>query len=166
MRKNTRGFSLIELIVALTILAIATTALAPSLMQYVERIRSKRDESAMNDIAIALESALSDPIVLNELAAYADYGNVACYIDSETELTYEREVFRESEEQGILQYSFGDETRLADEILYYLAGNMRGVTITFTSSGQGGKKTNFMIKDAMVNKYQDDESLKTTFGSL
>ena len=166
MRKNNKGFSLIELIVALTILAIATTVLAPSLIQYVEKTRAKRDDSAMNDVVMAIENALSDPIVLNELTAYSDFGNISCYIDSPSEITYEREILRESEEQGVLQYTFDDNCRILDEVPYYTAGSMRGVTITFTSSGSNGRNTKFDIKDAKVNKYFNDASIQTTLGSL
>ena len=46
-----KGFSLVELIVVIAIMAVMVAVLAPSLLQYVERSRAQKDDSAMGEVA-------------------------------------------------------------------------------------------------------------------
>lgn len=50
MRINQKGFSLIELIVVVTIMAALVGVLTPAYLSYLEKSRIQRDESAANEI--------------------------------------------------------------------------------------------------------------------
>lgn len=57
---NNKGFSLVELIVVIAIMAILAVTLAPRLVQYVERSREASDQEAINTIRTAIELAHLD----------------------------------------------------------------------------------------------------------
>lgn len=60
MLKNKKGFSLVELIVVIAIMAVLVGVLAPQLMKYVEKSRIQKDESAAAEYVGAVEKALAD----------------------------------------------------------------------------------------------------------
>ena len=49
-RKKNRGFSLVELIIVITIMAILTALLAPQLLRYVEQSREAKDATTMDEM--------------------------------------------------------------------------------------------------------------------
>lgn len=49
-KKNNKGFSLIELIIAIAILIILTGLLAPQFMKYIEKSREAKDVQAMDTV--------------------------------------------------------------------------------------------------------------------
>jgi type IV pilus assembly protein PilA len=60
VKKNNKGFSLVELIVVIAIMAVLMAVLAPALLRYVEKSRVQKDESNVAEIKNAVEIALSD----------------------------------------------------------------------------------------------------------
>lgn len=62
---NNKGFSLVELIIVVAIMAVLIAVLAPQYLRYVERTRIQRDNSAISEIAnsIKIASAEEDVIV-------------------------------------------------------------------------------------------------------
>ncbi len=67
MLKNKKGFSLVELIVVIAIMAVLVGVLAPSLMKYVESSRKQKDESAASELANEIQIALSDENIYDEI---------------------------------------------------------------------------------------------------
>lgn len=63
---NNLGFSLVELIIVIAILAVLMGILAPQLVKYVEQSRRQRDESALDEIKNATQLALSDEEVYSD----------------------------------------------------------------------------------------------------
>jgi prepilin-type N-terminal cleavage/methylation domain-containing protein len=63
-----KGFSLVELIVVIAIMAVLMAVLAPTLLRYVEKTRQQRDDSAVAEVRNALELALSDDAIFTDLA--------------------------------------------------------------------------------------------------
>ena len=157
------GFSLVELIVVIAIMAVMVAVLAPSLLQYVERSRAQKDDSAMGEVTNAIQLAMSDQDIYDEVLYYTSYNNVSCYIDQAKEsdvkasgegATVEKIVTKTADTTknaaAVDEYMFDDNARLRDEVEYHLAGNMRGVTITFNAT-RGNNKATFKLADAWVN---------------
>ena len=67
MKKNNKGFTLVELIVVLVILAILAAILVPTLLGYIDRARSEKDFSTAQTMRVAAQAAIDQ--------AYGD-GNV------------------------------------------------------------------------------------------
>ncbi|WP_125143763.1 prepilin-type N-terminal cleavage/methylation domain-containing protein [Clostridium transplantifaecale] len=65
-KKNNKGFSLIELIIAIAILIILTGLLAPQFMKYIEKSREAKDVQAMDTVYSAVQGALSDETAYND----------------------------------------------------------------------------------------------------
>lgn len=62
MVRNKKGFSLIELIIAIAILVILTGLLAPQFMQYVEKSRRAKMMSNLENIRVITELAYIDAV--------------------------------------------------------------------------------------------------------
>ena len=114
------GFSLVELIVVIAIMAVLVAVLAPSLLQYVERSRAQKDASAMGEVTNATMLGLSDQDMFDEVVFYSRENNVSCYIDQDDETGLTR--ILTNPESSAEYYTFGDETRKADETPYFAAG--------------------------------------------
>lgn len=63
MKKNNKGFSLVELIVVIAIMAVLMVILAPAMLRYVEKTRVQKDESALSEVANAAELALGEETI-------------------------------------------------------------------------------------------------------
>ncbi len=61
--KNSKGFTLVELIIVIAIIAILVAVLAPQYLQYVERARETNDLSTASTLIDAAVLAASDPEV-------------------------------------------------------------------------------------------------------
>ena len=59
-KKNNKGFSLVELIIVITIMAVLTAILAPQFLKYVERSREARDRANLNAVFKVFEVACVD----------------------------------------------------------------------------------------------------------
>ena len=66
MKNNNKGFSLVELIVVIAIMAVLVGVLAPSLLRYVEKSRIQKDASAVGEVAEAIKIALGDEDIFND----------------------------------------------------------------------------------------------------
>ena len=58
MKKNNKGFTLVELIVVLVILAILAAILTPALLGYIDRARSEKDYSTAQTMRVAAQAAI------------------------------------------------------------------------------------------------------------
>ena len=71
-----KGFSLVELIIVIAILAILVGVLAPQLLQYVERSRQAKDIQAVDTVHTAIVTAMLDPAV-DDAPASKNYTDLA-----------------------------------------------------------------------------------------
>ena len=65
-RKNNKGFSLVELIVVVAIMAVLVGVLAPAYLKYVESSREKKDLNNLEEVRHAVEVALAEEKVFDE----------------------------------------------------------------------------------------------------
>lgn len=63
MKKDNKGFSLIELIIVIAIMAVLVVVLAPQFTKYIERGRKSTDVQSVAEIVTALEVYAADPMV-------------------------------------------------------------------------------------------------------
>lgn len=60
-KMNNKGFSLVELIIVIAIMAILIVVLAPQYLKYVERSRNSTDLQNATEMKIAVETFIADP---------------------------------------------------------------------------------------------------------
>ena len=60
-KKNNKGFTLVELVIVIAILAILVGLLAPQYTKYVEKSRKSADANNLEEIVKAFKTAVSDP---------------------------------------------------------------------------------------------------------
>ena len=70
-KMNNKGFSLVELIIVIAIMAILAGALAPALLRYIEKTRVSNDKSTAANLKTAVEAALADEDVFEAVEGAA-----------------------------------------------------------------------------------------------
>ena len=68
-KTNNKGFSLVELIIVIAIMAVLIGVLAPQYMRYLEKSRLGKDNSAIDSVKTSIEAALTDESVYTATAA-------------------------------------------------------------------------------------------------
>ena len=63
--KNNKGFSLVELIIVIAIMAILVGVMAPQLIKYIEKTNVSSDAQTCDSIRSAITTAMLDPEVVN-----------------------------------------------------------------------------------------------------
>ena len=154
------GFSLVELIVVIAIMAVLTSVLAPSLLSYVEKSRMQKDDSAMGEVANSIKLALADQNVYDECLVYSFKENYSCYADS-TITDFDADKAVEDKNRGTAgtiedgddkdDWHYNDTVRLKDEEAYTPHGRMRGLTITFNAT-TGANSAEFKMASARINE--------------
>ncbi len=65
-RLNNKGFSLVELVVVIAIMAVLMSVLAPQLITYLEKSRASKDQSMLDEILHCTHITLSVDRVYND----------------------------------------------------------------------------------------------------
>lgn len=63
--KNNKGFSLVELIIVIAIMAILVGVMAPQLIKYIEKSNVSSDTQLCDSVRTAITTAMMDPAVIN-----------------------------------------------------------------------------------------------------
>ncbi len=66
-KANNQGFSLVELIIVIAIMAVLIGVLAPQFIKYVENSRVQKDASAVEELRNATEIALSNEQIYRQV---------------------------------------------------------------------------------------------------
>lgn len=69
MKKSNKGFSLVELIIVIAIMAILAAAIAPALIRYIDKSRKADDVQFFGQIQSAASAALADEGAYSAVAA-------------------------------------------------------------------------------------------------
>ncbi len=64
--KNNKGFSLVELIIVIAIMAILVGVMAPQLIRYIEKTKESSDVQLLDTVRSAVTTAILDPTVVTD----------------------------------------------------------------------------------------------------
>ena len=82
-RLNNKGFSLVELIIVIAIMAILIGVMAPNLLRFIERTNVSADTQLADTLRMALITAIADPMTNSaEKNAYITDGAVRVFNDT------------------------------------------------------------------------------------
>ena len=141
--KNNKGFSLVELIIVIAIMAILVGVMAPQLIKYIEKSKVSSDTQTADAVHTAILTAMMDPEVVNH-SGYNSSKIVTGTAGSVTGLTQSDIVASAALE--ILGESTGTpvKSRLkstnASDICYQVVGNNK-VSVWVPGSDSRGSKS-------------------------
>ena len=79
--KQSKGFSLVELIIVIAIMAILVGVMAPLLIKYIEKTNVSADTQVCDSVHTAIITAMADPEVIaddvSQEMLYGDYGLIS-----------------------------------------------------------------------------------------
>ena len=103
---DNKGFSLVELIIVIAIMAILIGVMTPQLMKYVERARQSKDVQAVDSVHTAIVTAMLDPAV-EDAPASGTYDKLATLYTGTTDFVKTvKEIANESVASNIEGDSF------------------------------------------------------------
>ena len=127
-KKNNKGFSLIELIIAIAILIILTGLLAPQFMKYIEKSREAKDMQTLDTVYTAVQGAFADEGAYEDFIKESENGAYKA-IDEGMELT---DILKESDKFAVE--------------LQTLLGSKDGKTIKLVSKKASGGVVGVIVK--------------------
>lgn len=141
-QKNNKGFSLVELIVVVAIMAVLMGILVPTLVKNVEKSKKQKDASAIEEIRSTMVTTLADP-------TYSDIEATIVYDDTTIDI----------DDPGTTGSIEAVSPITDDEVKTFLTAVSADVKDwKFTSKAYKAKdKVTFVIKDQMVTVYREAE---------
>ncbi len=80
--RNNKGFSLVELIIVIAIMAILVGVMAPQLIKYIEKTNVSSDTQLCDTVKSAVTTAIMDPAVINSTGyQFANYNGDITSLD-------------------------------------------------------------------------------------
>jgi len=87
MKKDNKGFSLVELIIVIAIMAVLVGVLAPQFIKYVEQSRRSRDIQTAQEIREAILADIADGVITADISGNYDGSAVKASTISEVPVT-------------------------------------------------------------------------------
>lgn len=139
-QKNNKGFSLVELIVVVAIMAVLMGILVPTLVKNVEKSKKQKDRNAIEEIRNTMVTNLADPL----------------YSDLEATITYNGTNANSKEITITTPDNAPAATTDLGKFLAAVSSDIKDWI--FTSKDYKAKpKVTFVIKDQQVTVYRDAE---------
>lgn len=159
-KKDNKGFSLVELIVVVAIMAVLLGVLVPTLVRNVEKSKHQKDIQALSEIRGAIEKALADErfsTIKGEITITPQDGSFTIDASSLAGFTYKKT---------------GDNAAFAKEVCANLGGDSaESYSHTFTSKLSDDAVINFTIGNESVTgqvsskKYGTEDLQDKAYGS-
>lgn len=126
-KTNNKGFSLVELIIVVAIMAVLIGVLAPQYMRYLEKTRIQKDNSAISEIANAIKNAGAEETIYDEIATAGTTGvTIAATHTANTNQ----------------KFSFDESTNLKKELKITIGNEVS----TTSKQYKGGADLSFVVK--------------------
>lgn len=140
-QKNNKGFSLVELIVVVAIMAVLMGILVPTLVKNVEKSKKQKDASAIEEIRSTMVTTLADP-TYSDIEATIVYDGTTIDVDNpksvdavEPIADTEVETFLKAVSADVKDWKFTSKAYKADdEVTFVISGQM--VTVYREAEGE------------------------------
>ena len=140
-QKNNKGFSLVELIVVVAIMAVLMGILVPTLVKNVEKSKKQKDASAIEEIRTTMVTNLADP-TYSDIEATIVYDGTTMDVDDPKTITAvspitdaEVKTFLTAVSADVKDWKFTSKAYKADdEVTFVISGQM--VTVYREAEGE------------------------------
>lgn len=140
-RKNNKGFSLVELIVVVAIMAVLMGILVPTLVKNVEKSKKQKDASAIEEIRSTMVTTLADP-TYSDIEATIVYDGTTIDVDTPKSINAvkpitdtEVKTFLTAVSADVKDWKFTSKAYKADdEVTFVISGQM--VTVYREAEGE------------------------------
>lgn len=140
-QKNNKGFSLVELIVVVAIMAVLMGILVPTLVKNVEKSKKQKDASAIEEIRSTMVTTLADP-TYSDIEATIVYDGTTMDVDNPKTITavspitdVEVKTFLTAVSADVKDWKFTSKAYKADdEVTFVISGQM--VTVYREAEGE------------------------------
>lgn len=130
-QKNNKGFSLVELIVVVAIMAVLMGILVPTLVKNVEKSKKQKDASAIEEIRSTMVTTLADP-TYSDIEATIVYDGTTIDVDNPKTITAvepitdaEVKTFLTAVSADVKDWIFTSKAYKADdEVTFVISGQM------------------------------------------
>lgn len=140
-QKNNKGFSLVELIVVVAIMAVLMGILVPTLVKNVEKSKKQKDASAIEEIRSTMVTTLADP-TYSDIEATIVYDGTTIDVDTPKNIRAvepitepEVKTFLTAVSADVKDWKFTSKAYKADdEVTFVISGQM--VTVYREAEGE------------------------------
>lgn len=140
-QKNNKGFSLVELIVVVAIMAVLMGILVPTLVKNVEKSKKQKDASAIEEIRSTMVTTLADP-TYSDIEATIVYDGTTIDVDTPKSISAvkpitdtEVKTFLTAVSADVKDWKFTSKAYKADdEVTFVISGQM--VTVYREAEGE------------------------------
>ena len=140
-QKNNKGFSLVELIVVVAIMAVLMGILVPTLVKNVDKSKKQKDASAIEEIRSTMVTTLADP-TYSDIEATIVYDGTTIDVDTPKSISAvkpitdtEVKTFLTAVSADVKDWKFTSKAYKADdEVTFVISGQM--VTVYREAEGE------------------------------